>query len=250
MNDRSEQPSRRSPANVDVILSSGFLAFASHLGFLRGLFDVGVEPSAIVGTSSGALVGALYAAGHDVTTIRHLLTAAPPLRFLRPSVFPWQGVFDSAPFLRFLRTHLPERFEELRWPFAAGVVSLATRRHELLGSGSLPLAVLASCAVPRLIRPVTIAGGQYSDGGAADRLGVDAWRRWRPMQLSVLHRIERSMGREQTADLHGVLTVNSPRSRNSLLRLRDFDAEMMGACERSKAAARQLFAGAMTTPRP
>jgi predicted acylesterase/phospholipase RssA len=218
----------------DVILSSGYLAFASHLGFLRGLVSSGIVPNAIVGTSSGALVGALYAAGHDVDAIAKLLTAAPPLRFLRPSWRPWLGAFDSQPLLRFLERWLPSRFEDLRWPFAVGVIELEANRHRLLSDGELPKAVLASCAVPRLIRSVRIAGAEYADGGTLDRLGLGAWREWRPAQPGILHRIERSMGREQTSDAEGVLGVNSPRSANTLLRLRNFDAEMAAACERTR----------------
>ena len=45
---------------MDVILSSGFLAFASHIGFLRALEEADVSVDGICGTSSGALVGALW----------------------------------------------------------------------------------------------------------------------------------------------------------------------------------------------
>lgn len=218
---------------LDVILSSGFLAFASHLGFLHGLERANVSPGALVGTSSGALVGALYCAGHSLDAIARVLTSAPPLRFLRPSLRPWQGAFDSTPLLRLLEVHLPARFDELRWPFAVGVTELEGGTHRLLDEGALPLAVLASCAVPRLVAPVTIAGTRFVDGGAADRLGVRAWRTWRPERPGILHRIERSMGAEHADDAAGLLKVNSPRSGNSLFRLREFDAQMAAACERT-----------------
>lgn len=232
---------------LDVILSSGFLAFASHLGFLRGLERSNVSPSALVGTSSGALVGALYCAGHSVDAIAQLLTSAPPLRFLRPSLRPWRGAFDSTPLLRLLEAHLPARFEELRWPFAVGVMELEGGRHWLLRDGALPLAVLASCAVPRLISPVAIAGTRFVDGGAADRLGVRAWRTWRPEKAGILHRVERSMGSEHAQDPAGLLTVNSPRSGNSLFRLREFDVQMAAACERTYAV---LHSGRPRASRP
>lgn len=218
----------------DLILSSGFLAFASHLGFLRGVERSGIAPGALVGTSSGALTGALYAAGHSIDAIARLLTSAPPLRFLSPNWQPWSGLFAATPLLRLLRSELPARFEDLALPFGVGVMSLGAGEHQLLVSGSLPEAVLASCAIPRLLRPVVVAGTSYLDGGAADRLGVAAWRHWRPVQHGVLHRIERSMGREQQRGVEGVLVVNSPRSHNSLLRLRDFDHELDAACERTR----------------
>lgn len=222
----------------DLILSSGFLAFASHLGFLQGVERSGVAPSAIVGTSSGALTGALYAAGHSIDAIAKLLTSAPPLRFLSPNWQPWRGLFRAEPLLRLLRSELPARFDDLTLPFGVGAMSQRTGEHQLLVSGSLPEAVLASCAIPRLLRPVLVSGTSYVDGGAVDRLGVAAWRHWRPVQHGVLHRIERSMGREDQRELDGVLVVNSPRSHNSLLRLRNFEGELAAACERTRAQLR------------
>jgi predicted acylesterase/phospholipase RssA len=214
-----------------VILSSGFLAFASHVGFLRGLERCNIAPGALMGTSSGALVGALYSAGHGVGEIAKMLTSEPPLRFLTPHWQPWKGVFDSEPLLRFLEARLPTSFDELRWPFAVGVTALDTNRHQLLTRGSPARAVLASCAVPRLILPVRISGVDYADGGTLDRLGLVAWREWRPARPGILHRIERSMGSERPNDLAGVSVVNSPRSGNTLFRLRDFHEQMASACD-------------------
>ena len=56
-----DQP-RNKPA-VDVVLSSGFLAFGSHCGFLQAIVDARLEVAGVMGTSSGALVGSLFAAG-------------------------------------------------------------------------------------------------------------------------------------------------------------------------------------------
>ena len=48
---------------MDIVLSSGFLAFARHIGFRRVCLQQDVEVSAICGTSSGSVVGALWANG-------------------------------------------------------------------------------------------------------------------------------------------------------------------------------------------
>ena len=48
----------------DIVLSSGFLAFAAHAGFLAAVEDVGIKVRGVMGTSSGAITGALYAAGY------------------------------------------------------------------------------------------------------------------------------------------------------------------------------------------
>ena len=49
---------------MDVILSSGFLAFARHIGVFDAIEECDIEVDAICGTSSGSMVGALYAAGY------------------------------------------------------------------------------------------------------------------------------------------------------------------------------------------
>lgn len=233
--DTSEQ---RVETSVDVILSSGFLAFASHLGFLTALAELEVRPACLVGTSSGALVGALFAAGASVSRVASLLTSSRPLGFLRPHWAPWQGAFDAGPLLTLLRRELPRTFEELSLPFAVGVARANTNAHQLVNTGSLPEAVLASCAVPRLLRPVTLGGERYVDGGAADRTALGSWRAWRPGHRAILHRVERSMGTEVVHPMPNVVEVVSPRSRNSLWRLRDFDREMQRARERTLLALR------------
>lgn len=49
----------------DVVLSSGFLAFASHSGFLKAIDGAGLVVGGVMGTSAGALTGSLYSAGYS-----------------------------------------------------------------------------------------------------------------------------------------------------------------------------------------
>lgn len=54
----------------DLVLSSGFLAFAGHSGFLQAIEDAGVKVSGVMGTSAGALAGSLYCAGYTPRQVR------------------------------------------------------------------------------------------------------------------------------------------------------------------------------------
>jgi predicted acylesterase/phospholipase RssA len=197
--------------NHDLLLSSGFLAFGRHVGFLAGVEDAALPVGAVVGTSSGALVGALWCAGLGPDAILALLTASRPTAWLRPCLTPWRGLSTLDPLIAELRRHLPPRFEDLPRPFAVGVVD-AANTHRLLSSGPLPEAVAASCAVPWLFAPPLVDGQRYRDGAVVDRVGLAAWRAWRPDQRAVLHLVGRTHGAAAPLDPGPLPVVHSPPS--------------------------------------
>ena len=208
------------PGEVDLVLSSGFLAFGAHAGFLAGIEDAGIEVRGICGTSSGALSGALWAAGMTAAEVFAELTQRTPLGWATLSRAPWRGVFGLGGVIDELKRRLPATFEELERPFGVGV---ATRgwEHRLLTSGPLPEAVAASCAVPWLFTPVQVGPRWFVDGGAVDRLALGAWRTHRPTATPLVHLIDRSAGAENEPDLSALQVVRSPRSRAHLWSLGD-----------------------------
>jgi len=203
---------------TDLVLSSGWLAFASHTGFLAAIEESGLAVGGICGTSSGALTGALFAAGMPAADIFDLLTQHRPLHWVTPSRRPWRGLFDTAVIVEELERHLPATFAELPRPFAAGVVT-RDWRSSLLDVGPLPLAVAASCAVPLLFHPVTIDGVAYQDGGVVDRTGLAHWRARHGPVDPICHVIAASYGAETPVDATRV--VFSPRSGAQLWSLGD-----------------------------
>jgi predicted acylesterase/phospholipase RssA len=213
---------------MDLVLSSGFLAFARHLGVLRALEERGQTIDGICGTSSGALIGALWAAGHDTTRITELVTTKRPMAWLRPHWTIWRGAFSTRAFLGFLRDMLPPTFKALERPFGVGVCG-ADGSHCLLTSGSLPEAVAASCAVPYLFAPVTVDGVAYRDGGASDRLGVNAWRAHRGPRDTIVHLVERSLGSSKTTDCGDACVIRTPRSGASFWSLGPVEAQIQEA---------------------
>lgn len=213
---------------MDLILSSGFLAFARHLGFLRATEHAGIEVDAVCGTSSGALVGALWMAGHDIDTLRRELATTPPVKLLGWSWTPWRGLFALDRVVDRLRELLPATFEELGRPFAAGVMT-PERRYELVTSGPLPEAVAASCAIPGVFRPITIDGRALADGGAVDRCGVTAWRAWRSASKTdgLVHWVDATHGTDPDESvMEGLTVVRTPPSGASFFSLRNFDAQL------------------------
>ena len=66
---------------MDLVLSSGFLAFGAHAGFLAAVEEADLQVDAICGTSSGALTGALWASGMDARALRAELFRRTPLQW-------------------------------------------------------------------------------------------------------------------------------------------------------------------------
>lgn len=212
----------------DLLLSSGFLAFARHAGVVAALQERGIRPAAIVGTSSGSVVGALLAAGYDADAIAAALRGRRPIGLMRPHLQPWRGVARLDPFVALMRSLLPPRFEDLQIPLAVGVIR-PDGSHTLLERGDLPQAVVASCAMSHVFAPIVLDGVAYADGGAADRLALAPWRGWRPGRRAIAHEVARTAGRDVDGDRSGVLTIRTPRSGASFLSLGDFDGQVAQA---------------------
>ena len=155
---------------MDLVLSSGFLAFASHCGFLAAIEAHGGAVDACCGTSSGALVGALWSAGMPAGEILALTTGRRPIAWCTPHLAPWRGLFRLDAMIAELERHLPPTFDALPRPLSVGVVD--GDAHRLLSSGALAPAVAASCAVPLLFAPVEVGGRLHVDGAKRDRLPV------------------------------------------------------------------------------
>ena len=111
----------------------------------------------------------------------------PPIKRVRLAERPWRGVLSFEPVIEELRGLLPPTFEDLDKNFAVGVVGIGSRdyigkQHELIRTGPLPEAIVASAAVPVMFSPVNIPdsrNGPYIDGGVACRIGLNLWREHR-----------------------------------------------------------------------
>jgi len=222
---------------VDLVLSSGFLAFARHIGFLHAVEELELQVEGVCGTSSGALVGAMWASGVPLDVIRAELTSEAPARLIQPHWRIWRGLFVFDRVLERLKTLLPPRIEDLPRPFGVGVRGPG-KEHVLLTKGPLAEAVAASCAIPFVFTPVSVEGVAYQDGGAVDRYGVDAWRRFRGGRAPIVHRVEASLGKEGEGALEGLVVANTPRSGASFWDLGDVRGQIEEARQISLAAIR------------
>ncbi|CAL5230039.1 g13484 [Coccomyxa viridis] len=233
----------------DLVLSSGFLAFASHSGFLKAVSEAEINVGGVMGTSAGALSGSLYSAGYSPKQVAEELSRVAPVYLLRPSCAPWTGgAISLAAVVERLKDLLPPTFEDLNTEFAVGVVS-KSGEYRLIDSGALPEAVAASAAIPFVFEPVEVPGqksGPFKDGGLYDRTGLKAWRQRRVQQgagvpPALVHLIARSSGFSGADDVEStgerrVTVVRSPKSGVNFFSLGDFEEQLEMACERAQPA--------------
>jgi predicted acylesterase/phospholipase RssA len=251
-----------------VVLSSGFLAFAAHAGFLQAVEDAGLPVGGVMGTSAGALTGALWCAGHAPSALAAELSAVPPIARLRACARPWAGLLTMEAVIARLRDLVPPTFEDLPREFAVGVVT-RDGAHVVIDSGPLPEAVAASAAIPALFAPVSIPGregvGPFKDGGVVDRTGLRQWRARRRREAAaaagggeagsadspppaLVHLIGRSSAFSGDDDVAAsgegrVVLVKSPKAGVSLLSLGDFEWQLASARSRARPAVRAALEG-------
>lgn len=154
-----------------LALSSGFFGFFAHTGVVLGLERAGLRPSWLRGSSAGALVGGLWAAGLDGPALRDELLNLRRADFWDPA--PGPGLLRGDRFGRRLEALLPvTHFAACRVPLAVSVFDLLAGQTRTLERGPLTPAIRASCTFPGLFQPTWVAGRPHLDGGIRDRPGI------------------------------------------------------------------------------
>ncbi|MEG1748365.1 MAG: patatin-like phospholipase family protein [Tannerellaceae bacterium] len=150
---------------LGLALSGGGAKGFAHIGVFRMLEECALMPEIIVGTSVGALMGALFADGYTATQIKELFSGREFSEFAQLQL-PKSGLFDSKRFRQFLHRHLRAKtFEELHIPLVVVATDLDNGESHEFRSGPLVEAIVASCSIPIIFSPVVIDGVHYVDGG-------------------------------------------------------------------------------------
>jgi len=165
---------------IALVLGGGGARGLAHIGVLRWLEDKSVPLDAIVGTSIGALIGGLYAAGTGVAEMEAVLRKTDKLtvaKIIRPG-FSASGIIDNDRVRKFLKSFVADvTIEKLPLPFRAVATDLISGEEIVFDKGPLAEAILASIAIPALFRPVYHNGRYLVDGGLSNPLPVSIARR-------------------------------------------------------------------------
>jgi NTE family protein len=157
---------------VALALGSGGARGYAHIGVIDELHARGYEIVGVAGSSMGALVGGLQAAGRldEFTEWARSLTQVAILRLLDPTLTA-AGVLRAEKILDAVRDILGEStIEELPIPYTAVATDLLAGRSVWLQRGPVDEAIRASIAIPGVIAPYAIGGRLLADGGILDPL--------------------------------------------------------------------------------
>ena len=158
------------PMRVALALGSGGARGYAHIGVIHELRERGHEIVGIAGSSMGALVGGLEAAGKldEYALWASSLTQRAVLRLLDPSITS-AGVLRAERILEAVRDILGDvTIEELPMPFTSVATDLITGKSVWMQRGPVDDAIRASIAIPGLITPHVLDGRLLADGGILD----------------------------------------------------------------------------------
>jgi NTE family protein len=167
------------------VLGGGGLLGAVEVGMLRALFEAGIEPDLLIGTSVGALNGALVAADPGDGVIERLVRlwesavstrevyGDGAVRQVRRAVRTGTHLHSSRPLRERLAEELGDRtFDQLAVELQVCAASIERAAEHWFTSGRVVDAVVASAAVPGLLRPAVVDGEHYLDGGIVNSIPV------------------------------------------------------------------------------
>lgn len=217
---------------IGLVLSGGGARGMAHVGVIAILEEMNIPIHCVAGTSMGAIVGGLYAAGMSPAEMEKLVTSMEWNEAFRdkppPSELSFRRKKEEADYLinfdlgfrkgefaipkgllqgqnlnlmlksLLIHTESIDDFNHLNIPFRAVATDIETGGAVILARGELAQAIRASMSIPALFAPVEIDGRLLVDGGVANNLPVD---------------IARQMG----ADIVIVVDISTPLSRREQL---------------------------------
>jgi len=159
---------------IGLVLSGGGARGIAHIGVLKALNEMDIHPTVIAGTSAGSIIGVLYAMGLTSKEMLDFVGHSSLWKFFR---LEWSaGGLSNLNYLkeRLTEIGIPENFEQLKKQLFVCATNLTKGKSEIFHEGPLLDAILASCSIPLVFKPVKINGDVYADGGILNNLPASA----------------------------------------------------------------------------
>ena len=166
---------------VGLALSAGGVRGFAHVGVLEVLHNAAVPIDMMAGTSMGAVVGSLYAAGLPVSKLWEI-SSHMNMKKITPD-FNLMGLFrfiflrrlpSSSNLQNFFQEQLGDmQFEDMAIPFATAAMDVKTGEQVVFDSGPLDIAVRSSMNLPGVFDPVEYRHRHLVDGAVVNYLPVN-----------------------------------------------------------------------------
>lgn len=198
------QDSDKKDLKIGLVLSGGGAKGLAHIGALKVIEEAGIKIDFIGGTSMGAIVGALYAAGYTATELDSIFRTTDFTNLIEDNLprsaktfyekedseryaitLPFDKFKISAPpafsggqnvYNELVKLLYPvkniEEFDKLPIPFLCVATDVETGEEVILKEGYLPQVVMASGALPSLFEPVRIGNRLLIDGGVVNNYPI------------------------------------------------------------------------------
>ena len=201
----SQEDFSKGDVKVGLVLSGGGAKGMAHIGALKIIEETGVRIDYIGGTSTGAIIGGLYATGYSAIQIDSIFRAVNFSQLIQDEIprsaktffekneseryamnLPFQNFKISLPtsiskgqnmynLFSKLTSHVNDidNFNDLPIPFLCIATNIESGKETILNKGYLPAAVAASSALPTLFNPVKIGDSIYVDGGVTNDYPIE-----------------------------------------------------------------------------
>ncbi|HPR17197.1 MAG TPA: patatin-like phospholipase family protein [Candidatus Cloacimonadota bacterium] len=194
---------------IGLALSGGGVRGLAHIGVLKVIDEMNIPIDYIAGTSSGAIIGGLYAIGYSAEEIEQIFLEEISLDLFSDQIerrdfdignkrwkpyanFTFEAMNNLTPKLpqalvsgnKFINVLLSRTYEYnhirnfdlLPIPFRCVATNILTGEEKVFSSGSLPEVIRASLSFPSVFQPFRIDGQMYIDGGIVSNLPAEVVR--------------------------------------------------------------------------
>jgi len=161
---------------VALVLGGGGAKGFAHIGVIKVLESHGIRPKLVVGTSAGSFVGGLYASGLTPFALQQLALNLEESD-VRDLTLSRQGFLIGQKLQDYVNTQVNQQpIQNFPIRFAAVATEADTGRKVVFTRGNAGQAIRASCSIPNVFVPATIAGKSYVDGGLVSPIPIETAR--------------------------------------------------------------------------
>lgn len=160
---------------VSLVLSSGGARGYAHIGVIEALQQHGYAIGSVTGSSMGAVVGGVFAAGGlEAFKVWATKLERTDVFKLYDFVFSSQGFLRGERVFKEIQTFVADcNIEDLPIPFKAIATDLSSQKEIVFSSGSLYSALRASSAIPAVVKPAEMGDLELLDGGILSPLPIN-----------------------------------------------------------------------------